>query len=132
MGPVLRAFFVVVLVLCTSVGVGCGSDGSDGGGGGAPGAGTIARLEISPPGALFAPSATTQNFVAKAFDANGQPVAGAKITFSSNAPDVVAVTADGRATSMQPLGSAIISAEAAGVRASVFAVVAEPASGTVL
>lgn len=98
------------------------------------GAGVVSRIEISPRGALLVPAANSQTFSAKAFDAEGKEVSAA-FTWTSNAPDVIAVDAAGtstHATALKSTGSAIVTVEAGGMKSSVFAVAAEPAPNTVL
>lgn len=132
MSTMLRLVLAALVVVLAGLG-GCGGDG-DAVTSGQAAAGPIARVEISPAGALFVPGAGGHAFQAKAFDAAGLPVE-ATFTWTSNAPDVVSVAADGpsaaKATAQRSLGSALITAEAGGVRTSVFAVAAEPAPGAV-
>jgi hypothetical protein len=136
MTTTLHRIFVLLVLTVIALG-GCGGDDDPGGspGGGGGGTGVVARIEISPPGALFTPGASVQTFRAQAFDAANNPVQ-ANVTWSSNAADVVAVASEGadsaRATALKSLGSALVTAEAAGVKATVFAVAAEPAAGAVV
>ena len=52
----------------------------------------------------------TVQFHAHVVDADGRAVPGAEVTWSSRAPDVVSVTADGRARSLASAGSAVLEA----------------------
>jgi hypothetical protein len=134
----IKAAFAMLVLTVAALG-GCGG-GDDPAGGLAPvpvvgATGVVARIDISPPGALFAPGASTHTFQAQAFDAENRPI-DATFTWSTNAADVVSVVGDGAhsadATAVKTLGSALITAEANGLKATVFAVAAEPAPGAVL
>src|SRR5690349_5124953 len=112
----VQSILVVVLAMLTSVAAGCGSDGEDPPPSAPPGVG-VARIEISPPGGLVTPGRPL-TFHARAVDAAGREVRGA-VRWSSNEPASIAIDGDGRATASQALGSALVTAEVGGVRASV-------------
>lgn len=136
MPTLVRRLALLCAVLAVIMLPACGSDDADAANApGAGGPGTVARIEISPPGALLAAGAAERSFHAQAFDADGRPVAAA-FTWSSNAPAVVSVASEAsdsaRAKALQPVGSALVTAEAGGVKASVFAIAAEVAPGAVL
>jgi hypothetical protein len=128
----MRLLLLALFLVASFMGSGCSSTGDPS----QPvlAAGTVARIEISPRGALLVPSANNETFSAKAFDANGQEIAAA-FTWTSNAPEVIALEpagASARATARIATGSALVTAEAGGVKTVVFAVAAEPLPGTVL
>lgn len=126
----VRGILVIVLAMLASVAVGCGSDGgSEDPPSVAPGVG-IARIEISPPGGLVTPGRPL-TFRARAVDAAGKEVPGS-VQWTSNEPASIAIDSAGRATAAQALGSALVTAEIGGVRASVIAVAAETAPGAIL
>lgn len=84
------------------------------------------RLEITPSNAALQPGETVQ-FEADYYDTFGEKVLGAQITWTSSAPGVVSVGADGLATAQQP-GQAMITATSEGVSSqpALLTVVADP------
>lgn len=85
------------LVVLAAISFACGGDGSK------P---TVARLEITPGTLLLDGAGDAVRVTARAFDAGGKEIAGIAPTWSSNRPEVVAVSPEGQATATAPLGSA--------------------------
>ncbi len=83
--------------------------------GGPPAGAPIARLEVNAPVNLLTREAQSAQFGAAAYDALGARVT-APVTWTSSAPDVVSVRADGTVVAGTAIGTAVIVAEAAGVR----------------
>ncbi len=91
-----------------------------------------ARVEIVPGAALLTGAGETRRLAARVFDAAGHRIAAA-VTWTSSAPERVAIGADGRITAQVDVGSSQIVASAGGVRSPpALALVAEPAPGAVL
>jgi hypothetical protein len=86
---------------------GCNDDGG-------PVPAAVARVTVAPETATIAPRAT-QRFAASAFDAAGQPVPGATITWTSTAPTVATVDAAGTAAGVAVGSTAIIATAPSGV-----------------
>ncbi|MBK9518160.1 MAG: leucine-rich repeat domain-containing protein [Anaeromyxobacter sp.] len=102
-----------------------------GGGGGTPGP-VVERVEVTPGGFLLPGGEGSVQLTARALAPDGSVVA-LPARWSSSAPGVVSVSAEGRASAAASLGSAQVVAEVAGVRsAPVLALVAWPAAGAVL
>ena len=74
----------------------------------------IASVTVSPDAATIAQDAT-QQFTASARDADGQPIAGATFTWSTDASDVASVSASGVATGLTPGEARIIATAPNGV-----------------
>jgi hypothetical protein len=96
-------------------------------GGGTPTA--VARIEISPSSALISEKGKTKALKAKAYDANGKPVA-ASVSWTTSHPDQIAIDTGGNVTSLVTNGSAVVVAEANGIKSPPALIVAtEPAAG---
>ena len=98
--------FLLSLTLAPILACGGDDDGS---------AGAIAFIEIQPGGQILTPERQTAPLRAVAYDAEGNEVA-ATFSWTSSAPDQVAVDADGTVSAASELGSAIVWAEADGIR----------------
>lgn len=131
---IYRAWPKGVYVLAVLVLGACGGSGGTNGGTQADPAvtGTIARIEITPNTFLLQQPGATATLSARAFDANGNPVATA-IAWSSNDTGAASVDANGTVMATGALGSAQIIAQAAGVTsAPALAVLAQPAAGAII
>jgi YVTN family beta-propeller protein len=94
MRPVSRFAFAVVLILVA----GC-SDGT--------GPGVAAGIVISPNAPWIRVGASVQ-LTATVVDSNGRPIVGRPVTFFSTDYSIIAVTPDGLASAVGPLGSAFV------------------------
>ncbi|ASN82377.1 Ig-like domain-containing protein [Deinococcus ficus] len=83
--------------------------------GGPPAGAPITRLEVDAPVNLLTWEAQTVQFGASAYDSGGARVS-TPVTWTSSAPDVVSVRADGTVVAGAAIGTAVITAEAGGVR----------------
>ncbi|MCK6531154.1 Ig-like domain-containing protein [Myxococcota bacterium] len=90
-----------------------------------------ARIEITPSGALLTPSTPSQRLTARVLDASGAVVE-APITWESSAPSTIRVEGDGTVTAVEPLGSAVVTAQAGDARVEVLVVAASPVPGAVV
>ncbi len=98
----------VLALACVPALASCGDD--------LTGAGTaIARIEIRPGGELLTADRPSATLTAVAFDAEGNEVQSA-FTWSSSAPEQIAVDGSGTVSAEGDLGSASVHAEAGGVR----------------
>jgi hypothetical protein len=108
---------------------GCGGGGAGSGGGSDT---QVARLEFDRSSALLTAPGQERQLSARAVNAAGEPV-DAGVTWSSSRPDQVSVDATGKVKAVTPIGSAMIFAEAGGVRsAPVFIATVELKTGTLL
>jgi hypothetical protein len=97
------------------------------------GSGHIARIEVTPGGALFTAIDDSEALQARFYDDNGHLVPDTIFTWSSNDADTVSVDNNGVATAQAGLGSAQITASADGiVSPPVTVLVAEPVTDAVL
>jgi hypothetical protein len=94
-------------------------------------AGTVASVKVEQNTAFLTAVGQTRLLAAGPVDANGAPVAGA-VTWTSSNPTGISVDATGRVTA-HAIGSAMIFAEANGVRSlPIFVVAAEPVPGALV
>jgi hypothetical protein len=92
----------------------------------------VVRIEITPGALLLTKAGESQTLSAKAFDAQGNEI---KTNFAWSSSNTAHATVDtsGKVVAVSALGSAQITAEAAGVKSSpALVIIAEPAPGTVL
>jgi uncharacterized repeat protein (TIGR01451 family) len=125
--------FCFVMFLLLGILVGCGGGGGGGDGGtSTPAAPQVARLEITPSGAMLTKAGETQAFSAKAFDAENHQVQ-ANITWTSSNPANAAVDSSGKVTAVSDLGSTQIVVQVGDLKsAPALITVAQPAPGVIL
>lgn len=105
----------------------CGGGGSAGGE-----AVPVARVEITPAGALLTGAGQSRQLVARAYDADGNPV-DATFTWTSGRTSSVSVDGSGVITAQTAIGSAQIVAATGGVKSRpVLVLVAQPVAGATL
>lgn len=90
-----------------------------------------ARIEITPSGALLTPGTPSQRLTARVLDASGAVIE-APVTWESSAPATIRVEGDGTVTADEPLGSAVVTAQAGDARVEVLVVAASPVPGAVV
>jgi hypothetical protein len=92
----------------------------------------VARLAVAESGVLLTGANQERQLSVQALDASRRPLA-ARVTWSSSEPGQVTVDANGRVRSVTPVGSAMVFAEADGIRsAPVFVSTVELRPGTLL
>ena len=130
-----RAILTWVLLLMVGLLSACGGGGGGGGGDGGtstPAGPKVARLEITPAGAMLTKAGESRVFSAKAFDAEDREVQ-ANITWTSSNPVNAAVDSSGKVTAASDLGSAQIVVQVGDLKsAPALITVAQPASGVIL
>jgi len=109
---------------------GCGGGGGGGGGGGSDN--QVARLEFDRPSALMTAPGEERQLSVRTVNASGEQI-DAAVTWNSSRPEQVSVDASGKVRAVTPIGSAMIFAEAGGVRsAPAFIATVELKPGTLL
>jgi hypothetical protein len=90
----------------------------------------VTKIVVEPGGVLLTPAAPSQKLVATAFDADGNEVA-AEIVWETSDDGAIAVDADGTVRRGDGVSSALVTARAGNVRATVVALAATPVADAV-
>ena len=112
---------------------GCAQEANDAGSGSEEKDTTIATIKITPGGLMFTNMNESQNLTATAYNAAGEALDVTDFTWETSKPDSVSVDASGTATAQTSLGSATITAHAAGVTSTPLLIsIAQPVPGAAL
>ncbi len=127
-----RFGFLVLFVIITLSG-GCWVfDSNDYGNSGSGDELTIANLNINPSTLLLTVEGEEKVLTLTAYNSAGDEVAVDNVKWSSSHPDVVSVDSNGKVKVLSLAGSALITAEADGKKATALVMVAQPVQGAVL